>query len=140
MPDGSGPSTSSYKNTFNTVEREKTFRRPPSKSNTVPILQEFVAPHIESFNALFDDSGLPWGDGNGHGLLSLGLKDIGERVMFDRDPSKAAAGSWGNRMSSERPFSALSHSSFPMREPSMDRTGVYCEADGSGQGQASNGT
>ena len=120
MPDGSGPSTSSYKSTFNTLEREKTFRDPPANSNSVPILQEFVAPAIESFNALFDDSGLPWGDGNGQGLLSLALGDIGERVMFDRDPSKAAHGLWGNLMSSKHNPCIFSRPAFPMRKPSVD--------------------
>lgn len=69
--------------TFNTLAREKSFRYPTDKGSTVPILNEFVTPHIESFNALFDDSGLPKGDGDGRGLLSLGLQEMGDRVVFD---------------------------------------------------------
>ncbi len=76
MPDGT------YRG-FDTLKREDSFRNPSKKGLTVPILNEFVAPHIESFNALFDDSGLPNGDGNGKGLLSLAVQDIGERVVFD---------------------------------------------------------
>ncbi|TEB30121.1 DNA-directed RNA polymerase I polypeptide 2 [Coprinellus micaceus] len=87
--------SSSTGSTFNTVAREKTFRNPPTKGSTYEILNEFVTPHIESFNALFDDSGLPKGDGDGSGLLSLALKDIGERVVFD---GQGADGSWGNKM------------------------------------------
>ncbi|KAF9478398.1 DNA-directed RNA polymerase I polypeptide 2 [Pholiota conissans] len=99
MPDGSGrtkPPTS-----FNTLEREKTFRSPPKDGSTYNILNEFVTPHIESFNALFDDSGLPSGDGDGRGLLNLALKDIGERVVFDgngRADSESGTQGWGNRM------------------------------------------
>lgn len=101
MPDN-GPRTP-YKSTFGTLEREKRFKSPPKNGHAVPILNEFVTPHLESFNALFDDSGLPQGDGDGRGLLSLGIKDIGERVVFD---GKGALGSesgqrgWGNRLSS----------------------------------------
>jgi DNA-directed RNA polymerase I subunit RPA2 len=98
MPD------SSSKHTFNTLARESAFRSPPSNSYISPILNEFVAPHIESFNALFDDSGLPSGDGDGRGLLSLAIKDIGERVVFD-GAEQAAAGSiqkaWGNKLDSK---------------------------------------
>lgn len=86
--------------TFNTLAREDLFKNPPSKGSTYAILNEFVAPHIESFNALFDDSGLPAGDGDGRGLISLGLKDVGERVVFDgiarADPESGPDG-WGNR-------------------------------------------
>ncbi|THV08193.1 DNA-directed RNA polymerase I polypeptide 2 [Dendrothele bispora CBS 962.96] len=82
--------------TFNTLQREKLFKSPPKNGSTYKILNEFVAPHIQSFNALFDDSGLPSGDGNGLGLISLGLKDIGERVVFDG--SAATSDGWGNRM------------------------------------------
>jgi hypothetical protein len=88
------------KPTFNTLAREEAFRNPPKNGSTHNILNEFVAPHIESFNALFDDSGLPSGDGDGRGLISLGLQDIGERVVFDGD-GKVDNRGWGNRMRSE---------------------------------------
>lgn len=83
------------KPTFNTIERENSFRHPTNKGSTYKILNEFVTPHIESFNSLFDDSGLPNGDGDGKGLISLGLRDIGERVVFD-----GVGGGFGNRMRS----------------------------------------
>jgi hypothetical protein len=98
------PGASKPKPTFNTLAREESFRNPTDKGSTIPILNEFVAPHIESFNALFDDSGLPLGDGDGRGLLSLGIREIGEKVAFDGNGkvgSESGATSWGNRMSSE---------------------------------------
>ncbi|KAI0268303.1 hypothetical protein BC834DRAFT_821739 [Gloeopeniophorella convolvens] len=101
MPDGS-PRSHSSKHTFNALTRENTFRNPPSSQSSVPILNEFVAPHLESFNALFDDSGLPSGDGDGRGLLSLAVRDIGERVVFDGTGQVATGRSsngWGNRLS-----------------------------------------
>jgi DNA-directed RNA polymerase I subunit RPA2 len=97
MPDGSAPT----KNTFSTLERERQFRYPSRNGSTVPILNEFVLPHIESFNALFDDSGLPKGDGNGKGLLSLAINDIGERVVFDGTGEigvESGQKGWGNRL------------------------------------------
>ncbi|KAI3616522.1 dna-directed rna polymerase i polypeptide 2 [Moniliophthora roreri] len=88
--------------TFDTLRRENLFKNPPRKGSSYNILNEFVAPHIESFNALFDDSGLPSGDGDGKGLISLALKDIGERVVFDGTSgtvgSEGGPESWGNRM------------------------------------------
>ena len=87
---------------FETLKREHSFRNPSKDGLTVPILNELVAPHIESFNALFDDSGLPLGDGDGRGLLSLGVADIDERVIFDGtgQPDEKGQPNWGNRMSS----------------------------------------
>ncbi|KAL6307197.1 beta and beta-prime subunits of DNA dependent RNA-polymerase [Sparassis latifolia] len=99
MPDASTRSTGS---TFHTLTREKQFKNPPKKGSVVPILNEFVIPHLESFNALFDDSGLPVGDGDGQGLLSLAIKDIGERVVFDGKGeigSESGLKGWGNRLS-----------------------------------------
>ncbi|THH11930.1 hypothetical protein EW145_g331 [Phellinidium pouzarii] len=94
MPDGS------YSG-FDTLKREQSFRNPSTSGHTVPILTEFVAPHIESFNALFDDSGLPTGDGDGKGLLSLALQDIGKRVVFDYTGRSDENGNpgLGNRLS-----------------------------------------
>lgn len=97
MPDGSAPPNRVP--TFNTLAREQAFRNPPKNGSTHNILNEFVAPHIESFNGLFDDSGLPFGDGDGRGLLSLALKDIGERVIFGKMPENREQ--WGNRMRSK---------------------------------------
>jgi DNA-directed RNA polymerase I subunit RPA2 len=89
---------------FETLRREHSFKTPSANSSTAPILHELVAPHIESFNSLFDDSGLPDGDGTGEGLLSLALKDIGSRVVFDGagkvGESSGQAG-WGNKLECE---------------------------------------
>lgn len=102
MPDG--PAKSPRTSTFNTLARENQFINPPKDGSSYDILNEFVAPHLESFNALFDDSGLPTGDGDGKGLISLALKEIGERVVFDGDGrvgSESGPQGWGNRMRSE---------------------------------------
>ncbi|RDX55403.1 beta and beta-prime subunits of DNA dependent RNA-polymerase [Lentinus brumalis] len=101
MPDGSSRPAKRVKSTFNTLERENNFKNPPKDASVVPILNEFVTPHIESFNALFDDSGLPAGDGDGKGLLRLGLEDIGKRVVFDGKGDiglESGQRGWGNRL------------------------------------------
>jgi DNA-directed RNA polymerase I subunit RPA2 len=98
MSDLAGPSR---RPTFNTLAREESFRNPQKNGSKYNILNEFVTPHIESFNSLFDDSGLPSGDGDGRGILSLALKDIGERFVFDGNgtvPSENGPDGWGNRM------------------------------------------
>lgn len=68
---------------FETLKREQAFLNPPQKRHVNPVLDQLAAPHIESFNALFDDSGLDRGDTDGRGLLSLGIKDIGSKVVFN---------------------------------------------------------
>jgi DNA-directed RNA polymerase I subunit RPA2 len=106
MPDGSAPRSQvkrKDKSTFHTLDREERFKHPTVKGSTVPILNEFVVPALESFNALFDDSDLPEGDTDGKGLLTTSLKDIGERVVFDgRGTQGQASGQagWGNRLRS----------------------------------------
>jgi len=104
---------------------------------TYSILNEFVTPHIESFNALFDDSGLPFGDGDGKGLLSLALKDIGERIVFDgngRADSESGPKSWGNRMRSELRI-VFKQSPDVDCIISMDRASYNIKAYGPRQGQ-----
>jgi DNA-directed RNA polymerase I subunit RPA2 len=80
---------------FNTLYREWSFRHPTEEGSTVPILDELVAPHIESFNALFDDGG-----GDGSGLLNLAIKGIGEKVVFDGKDLDENGLPTGNRLSS----------------------------------------
>jgi DNA-directed RNA polymerase I subunit RPA2 len=67
---------------YETLEREKRFKEPPVKGPAIPLLDELAKPHIESFNALFDDSGLERGDTDGRGLLYLGINDIGPKTVF----------------------------------------------------------
>jgi DNA-directed RNA polymerase I subunit RPA2 len=58
---------------FDTVRREDLFRNPPKDHTAYPALQAAIAPHIESFNALFDEDG----------LIARGLKDIGTKYYLD---------------------------------------------------------
>ena len=133
MPDGSPRPQKRFKSTFNTLERENNFKHPPKNAAVVPILNEFVTPHLESFNALFDDSGLPLGDGDGRGLLHLGLEDIGKRVVFDGKGdigSESGQRGWGNRLTSM--YTSVSSSS-SQHEPvaSVVRTGYGLSSHGS---------
>lgn len=87
MP-GGAPSTS-----FETLKREHSFRHPNKEGPAVPALETLVAPHIESFDALFDDA-------NGPSLIQLAIDDMTPRVLFDgsggnQDPTA------GNRLESE---------------------------------------
>ncbi|KAF8528844.1 hypothetical protein BU17DRAFT_37683 [Hysterangium stoloniferum] len=94
-------SRSDSKHSFHTLARENQFRNPSATGADVPILNEFVIPHIESFNALFDDSGLPYGDGDGTGLLNLAITDIGSQAVFDgkgQVGSSSGQGGWGNKL------------------------------------------
>ena len=123
--------------TFQTLARERLFRHPPQNGASVPILNEFVTPHLESFNALFDDSGLPLGDGDGKGLLSLALKDTGERVVFSGAGASGGEGgakAWGTRMRSEFVAYIQLSSTLNRIGPSLDRTSHNSSANGFGQG------
>lgn len=103
-------SASYCRHSYHTLAREGQFRNPSIKGSDIPILNEFVAPHIESFNALFDDSGLPQGDGDGRGLLSLAIEDIGKRVVFDgkgQVGTSSGQGGWGNKLTGALPFHCL---------------------------------
>lgn len=84
---------SSSKHTFRTLERERLNRHPTTTGPDHPALDELVKPHIESFNALIEDS-----TGTGKGLLQLAVEDIGKRVVFD---GKREDGTYGNKLSCE---------------------------------------
>ena len=88
--------------TFNTLQREYSFRNPSKDGANIPILNELAAPHVESFNALFADSGLPIPHGHEEknvGLLGLAIKDIEDKVMFDGADGAHERGK-GNRLRS----------------------------------------
>jgi DNA-directed RNA polymerase I subunit RPA2 len=58
---------------FDTIRREGLFRNPPKDHTAYPALQAAIAPHIESFDALFGEDG----------LIARGLKDIGTKYYLD---------------------------------------------------------
>ncbi|KAL7421444.1 hypothetical protein Q5752_004330 [Cryptotrichosporon argae] len=62
------------KTTFHTLTRERAFRHPSATGPDFAALDALVRPAIESFNALVADEG---------GLINLGVRDIGEKVVFD---------------------------------------------------------
>jgi DNA-directed RNA polymerase I subunit RPA2 len=76
MPSSTIPPTStSWSHEFETSRREKLFKDPPKDHSAYPALQAAIAPHIESFNALFEKNG----------LVAQGLLDIGTKTYLDGD-------------------------------------------------------
>lgn len=78
---------------FQTLKREHAFRHPNKGGAAVPSLEELVAPHIESFDALFDDT-------NGPSLMKLAIDDMAPRVIFDGSGGAQNSTS-GNRLESQ---------------------------------------
>ena len=90
---------SSSRHTFKTLERERLNRHPSTNGVDHPALEELVKPHVESFNALMEDSSASLEDGQGKGLLQLGVEEIGSKVIFDGKGDEN--GSLGNKISCE---------------------------------------
>ena len=61
---------------FETLKREHAFRHPNEDGAAVPSPEELVASHVESFDALFDDT-------HGSSLIQLAIDDMTPRVIFD---------------------------------------------------------
>ena len=85
-PLGPSKATSSKfpdKSTFHTLTRERAFRHPSTVGPDFDSLEELVRPHVESFDALTEGA-----DDGTEGLLQLGVRDIGEKVVFDGKASE----------------------------------------------------
>ena len=80
------PTSTQWSTEFDTTRREKLFRTPPQDSTAFPALAEALRPHIESFNALLDNSK----------LLAAGLEDIGFKTFLDSEQGVVQHG--GQRM------------------------------------------
>lgn len=89
---------------FNTLDREKGFSHPSSTGPKYTAPQDLVAPHIQSFDALFEGAPIgPDGDVSAsQGLLDLAVADLLPKVVFD---GKGDAGQRGNKI--EREFTIL---------------------------------
>ncbi|KAK2774769.1 DNA-directed RNA polymerase I subunit RPA2 [Onygenales sp. PD_12] len=58
---------------YDTLRRERLFRHPPKDQTAYPSLAASIRPHIDSFNALFDENK----------ILEAALKDIGAKSFLD---------------------------------------------------------
>ena len=58
---------------YDTLRRENLFQNPPKDHTAYPSLAESIRPHIDSFNALFEDSK----------IMEAGLRDIGTKTFLD---------------------------------------------------------
>ncbi|OXM78456.1 DNA-directed RNA polymerase I subunit RPA2 [Cryptococcus neoformans Bt63] len=108
-PSQASSSTSPDNTTFHTLTRERQFRHPPLSASDVPALDELVAPHIKSFDALIEDEGNP----GAKGLLQMGVEDIGEKVVFD---GKGSEGGLGTKLSYRIDRVALSKPLVPEKD------------------------
>lgn len=73
-----GPSTS-----FHTLDREYAFSNPSSIGPKYPAAQALVAPHINSFDALFEGAFINGELSQSHGLMDLAVRDLLPKVIFD---------------------------------------------------------
>ncbi|KAE8324101.1 hypothetical protein BDV39DRAFT_124517 [Aspergillus sergii] len=58
---------------YDVLRREHLFKNPPKDRTAYPALAASIKPHVDSFNALFEDSK----------ILEAGLKDIGTKTFID---------------------------------------------------------
>lgn len=89
-----GPTSSS----FHTLDREHAFSHPSTSHAKYAAIHALVAPHIQSFDALFE--GAPMGP-NGEvqakkGLLDMAVEDLSSKVIFDGKTEEGL----GNRLES----------------------------------------
>jgi DNA-directed RNA polymerase I subunit RPA2 len=70
------PTNTDWSVQFDSLRRENLFQNPPKDHTAYPSLAESIKPHVDSFNALFDDSK----------ILDAGLKDIGIKSFLDGEP------------------------------------------------------
>ena len=111
-----GPSSGNNKRPvsshFRTLDREHAFRYPSSEGAKYPAPQQLVAPHIDSFDALFE--GAPIGPNgqtdHSRGLLDLAMGDLQPKVVFDG--KGAEEGALGNRLERECVHALLKSNAF----------------------------
>jgi DNA-directed RNA polymerase I subunit RPA2 len=71
------PTNSEWSTEYDTIRRQKLFTNPPKDKSAYPLLADAIAPHIESFNAIFEPKG----------LLYHALEEIGSVSFLDGSPN-----------------------------------------------------
>lgn len=72
-PSSQSPTRTEWTSDFDTLRRERLFRKPPKDHTAYPALVDALHPHVDSFNALWDH----------RDLLGAALEDIGTKVFLD---------------------------------------------------------
>jgi DNA-directed RNA polymerase I subunit RPA2 len=73
---------------YETLRRQKLFKAPPKDRSAYPALAAAIKPHIQSFDALFENQQ----------ILQAGLRDIGTQTFVDGDPRDTNVGSARNQL------------------------------------------
>jgi DNA-directed RNA polymerase I subunit RPA2 len=81
-PASASPTPTAWTHEFDTIRRENLFRNPPNDHTAYPALKAAIAPHVESFNALFGKDG----------LIVQSLLDIGSKTYLDGSDRDGPAG------------------------------------------------
>ncbi|CAO1626187.1 unnamed protein product [Parajaminaea phylloscopi] len=112
-PTGSTSALNDDPFTFHTLKNVERFKSPPSQGIVNPSLQDLIAPHLESFNALFSQDpsissnkdhstprdGAAVSTTQGNGLLDMAVRKISPKVVFDRVQEPGTQpGERGNRL------------------------------------------
>ncbi|KAF4554591.1 DNA-directed RNA polymerase I subunit RPA2-like protein [Elsinoe fawcettii] len=70
---------STWTSEFDTIKRQKLFKKPPTDKTAYPSLAQAIRPHVDSFNNIFADNG----------QVEQALKDIGTKTFFDGNPQQS---------------------------------------------------
>jgi DNA-directed RNA polymerase I subunit RPA2 len=73
---------------YETLRRQNLFRAPPKDKSAYPALTAAIKPHIQSFDALFENQQ----------ILQAGLQDIGTQTFVDGNPAYTDDGSARNEL------------------------------------------
>jgi DNA-directed RNA polymerase I subunit RPA2 len=73
---------------YETLRRQNLFKTPPKDKSAYPALAAAIKPHIQSFDALFENQQ----------ILQAGLRDIGTQTFVDGDPRDTYVGSARNQL------------------------------------------
>ena len=88
MPSATTQTDTNWSVEYDTRRRNKLFKKPPRDRSAFPLLQATVKPHVESFNALFGDTG----------LIKEALEDIGTHTVADGDTRDTSRATPKNRL------------------------------------------
>ena len=108
-PPAVAPTNTQWTYAFDTLRREKLFRNPPRDHTAYPALVAALQPHIESFNALLNDSK----------LLEAGVQDIGTKVFLDGESESPSER--GQRLKDGRPPKSRNRLSVRIREVFLEK-------------------